>query len=236
MDEPKIIEWTEKAWNPTTGCDKVSSGCKNCYAESTAYWIKGMKKTDKYDNGFKLTLHENSLDEPMRYKKSQRIFLDSMSDVFHEGIPSEYIGRMFDIMNKCPQHSFIVLTKRADRMLELSPSLNWSENIWLGVTVEEGRYADRIGKLRKTDAMNKFVCAEPLLGDLGALDLTGIGWVVVGGESGKNARPIQEDWVKHLRDQCEEQNVPFTFKQWGGKNRDKNGSLLQGKYYHEMPV
>jgi len=172
----------------------------------------------------------------MSWKKPKQVFPCSMSDIFHEGIPSEFITRMFETMNSCPQHTFIVLTKRADNMLELSPSITWSQNIWLGVTVEEARYADRIEKLKQTPASNKFVCAEPLLGDLGELDLKGIDWVVAGGESGTDFRRCNEEWVLNLRDQCKAQGVAFTFKQWGGRFRKRNGSLLQGQYYHEMPV
>jgi protein gp37 len=172
----------------------------------------------------------------MKWKKPKQVFPGSMSDIFHENIPSKFIRSMFDTMNRCPQHTFIVLTKRADRMQELSPTINWSDNIWLGVTVEEARYTGRIETLKQTTAVNKFVCAEPLLSDLGELDLTGIDWVVVGGESGKNFRPCNKEWVIQLHDQCETQGLPFTFKQWGGKLRKRNGSLLQGRYYHEMPV
>ncbi len=236
MKEMKIVEWTEKSWNPVTGCDKISSGCANCYAKELAEGCMKRWKNPRYLNGFNLTLHEDLLEVPMKWKKSKQVFPCSMSDIFHEGIPSDFIRRMFDTMNRCPQHTFIVLTKRAERMLELSPTIGWSDNIWLGVTVEEARYADRIGQLKQTPASNKFVCAEPLLGDLGELDLQGINWVVVGGESGKNFRPCKEEWVLHLRDCCEAQGVDLTFKQWGGKFRKRNGSLLQGRYYHEMPV
>ena len=159
-----------------------------------------------------------------------------MSDIFHEGIPREFILKLFETMNRCPQHTFIVLTKRADHMLELSPFIQWPENIWLGVTVEEARYAGRIDTLKQTGAVNKFICAEPLLSDLGELDLSGIDWVVAGGESGTNSRPCNEEWVKNLRGQCDAQQIPFKFKQWGGRYRKRNGSLLQGQYYHDMPV
>jgi len=236
MKEMKIVEWTEQSWNPVTGCDKISSGCANCYAKELAEGCMKRWKNPRYTNGFNLTLHEDLLELPMRWKKPKQVFPCSMSDIFHEDIPSEFIKRLFETMNKCPQHTFIVLTKRADRMLELSPSLCLSDNIWLGVTVEEASYTGRIETLRQTAAANKFICAEPLLSDLGELDLTGIDWVVVGGESGRNFRPCNEDWVIGLRDQCEAQGVDFTFKQWGGKFRKRNGSLLQGRYYHEMPV
>ena len=236
MNEMKIVEWTEKSWNPVTGCDKISSGCANCYAKEAAEGYLKRWKNPRYTNGFNLTLHDDLLEIPLKWKKSKQVFPGSMSDIFHEDIPSKFIRKIFDTMNRCPQHTFIVLTKRADRMLELSPTLSWSDNIWLGVTVEVPRYTGRIDSLKLTGAANKFVCAEPILSDLGELDLTGIDWVVVGGESGKRFRPSKEEWVLHLRDQCKVQGVPFTFKQWGGRFRKRNGSLLQDKYHHEMPV
>jgi protein gp37 len=236
MSIVKIVEWTERPWNPVTGCDKISSGCANCYAKEAAEGYLKRWKNPRYTNGFNLTLHGDLVELPMTWKKPKQVFPCSMSDIFHEGIPKEYTMKLFDTMNACPQHTFIVLTKRADNMLELSPRITWSENIWLGVTMEEAKYVERIEKLKRTDALNKFVCAEPLLSDLGELDLTGIDWVVVGGESGSDSRPCNEEWVLNLRDQCETQEVAFTFKQWGGKFRKRNGSLLQGQYYHEMPV
>ena len=236
MKEMKIVEWTEKSWNPITGCDKISSGCANCYAVEAAQGYLRRWKNPRYTNGFNLTLHEDLLELPMKWKKPKQVFPCSMSDIFHEGIPSEFIKKLFETMNRCAQHTFIVLTKRAERMLELAPTIHWSDNIWLGVTVEEARYTGRIESLKQTVADNKFVCAEPLLSDLGELDLQGIDWVVVGGESGKDSRPCKEEWVIQLRDQCLAQEVAFTFKQWGGRFRKRNGSLLQGQYYHEMPV
>lgn len=236
MNEMKIVEWTERPWNPVTGCDKISSGCANCYAKELAEGCMKRWKNPRYLNGFNLTLHDDLLELPMSWKKSKQVFPCSMSDIFHEGIPIEYNKSMFETMNRCSQHTFIVLTKRADRMLELSSTIQWSDNIWLGVTVEEAKYVGRIEKLKLTSAVNKFVCAEPLLDDLGELDLTGIDWVVVGGESGKDSRPCNESWVIQLRDQCLAQDIAFTFKQWGGRFRKRNGSLLQGQYYHEMPV
>jgi len=236
MKEIKIVEWTERSWNPVTGCDKISSGCANCYAKEAAEGYLKRWKNPRYTNGFNLTLHEDLLELPMKWKKPKQVFPCSMSDIFHEDIPSEFIRKLFDTMNRCPQHTFIVLTKRADRMLELSPTINLSDNLWLGVTVEEAGYTGRIKKLKQTTASNKFVCAEPLLSDLGKLDLTGIDWVVVGGESGKSFRPCNAEWVENLRDHCEAQGVPFTFKQWGGRFHKRNGSILQGKYYHQMPV
>lgn len=236
MIEMKIVEWTERPWNPVTGCDKISSGCANCYAKEAAEGYLKRWKNPRYTNGFNLTLHEDLVELPVSWKKPKQIFPCSMSDIFHEGIPREFVLKLFATMNQCPQHTFIVLTKRAEHMLELSPSIQWPENIWLGVTVEEARYAGRIDALKQTGAVNKFICAEPLLCDLGKLDLSGIDWVVVGGESGKNSRPCKAEWAENLRDQCEAQQVPFTFKQWGGRYRKRNGSLLQGQYYHDMPV
>lgn len=233
--ENKIVEWTEQQWNPVTGCAKISTGCKNCYAERLAegYRYKGYPK---YKNGFRLTLHENLLAQPIRWKRPLRVFICSMSDIFHRAIPEDFILRAFETMNRCPWHTFIVLTKRADRMEELAPKINWTDNIWLGVTVEEAAYKDRIDCLRNTPAVRKFVCAEPLIGDLGQVNLTGIDWLVIGGESGPNSRPMDEEWVVSLRDQCRLQNVMFTFKQWGGVKRKDHGSLLQGEYHHDLPA
>lgn len=234
-DESKIVEWTEEPWNPMTGCTKISSGCLNCYAEKTAAWLLGMHNP-RYVNGFRLTLHEDLLDLPKRWRKARRVFIGSMSDIFHHDLPNDFILRAFQTMNECPQHTFIVLTKRADKMEMLAPEINWTDNIWLGVTVEEGKYKERIENLRNTPAHRKFVCAEPLIGDLGQVNLTGIDWLVIGGESGPNCRPMEEDWVISLRDQCLEQNVMFTFKQWGGLKRKENGSSLRGEYHHELPA
>ena len=189
----------------------------------------------RYKNGFTLTLHEDLLELPFRWRKPRRVFIGSMSDIFHQDIPNDFILKAFDTMNKCPQHTFIVLTKRADRMDELSPKINWTDNIWMGVTVEEAVYKHRIDSLRNTNAVEKFVCAEPLLGDLGEVDLTNMDWLVIGGESGPGCRPIKEGWVVSLKDQCAEQDVMFTFKQWGGRHREKNGSKLQGEYHHDLP-
>ena len=236
MKEMKTVEWTERSWNPVTGCNKISSGCANCYAKAAAEGYLKRWKNPRYTNGFNLTLHEDLVELPVSWKKPKQIFPCSMSDIFHEGIPREFILKLFETMNRCPHHTFIILTKRADHLLELTPSIIWSDNIWLGVTVEEARYAERVESLKLTAAVNKFICAEPLLSDVGELDLTGIDWLVVGGESGKDSRPCKEEWVENLRDQCEAQQVPITFKQWGGRYRKRNGSLLHGQYYHDMPL
>lgn len=230
----KIVEWTEQPWNPITGCTKISSGCINCYAEKSAAWLQRIGNR-RYTNGFNLTLHEDLLELPLRWRKPRRVFIGSMSDIFHHDIPNEFILRAFETMNQCPQHTFIVLTKRADKMEELATEINWTKNIWLGVTVEEAKYKERIESLRNTGAHRKFVCAEPLIGDLGKVDLASMDWLVIGGESGPNCRPMEEDWVISLRDQCHAQDVMFTFKQWGGKKRKENGSLLQGEYHHGLP-
>lgn len=233
--ESQIVEWTEQAWNPITGCAKISTGCANCYAEKQAEWLHRMNNP-RYKNGFRLTLHEDLLEQPLKWRKPRRIFIGSMSDIFQRAIPEDFVLRAFETMNRCPQHTFIVLTKRAERMEELAPKIVWTDNIWLGVTVEEAAYKERIDCLRNTPAVRKFVCAEPLIGDLGQVDLTGIDWLVIGGESGPNCRPIAEDWVASLRDQCREQGIMFTFKQWGGVKRKENGSLLQGEYHHDLPA
>ena len=225
----------EKPWNPVTGCTKVSSGCLNCYAEKLATTTFQRWHNPRHLNGFRITLHSDLLDVPTHWKKPQRIFTCSMSDLFHPEVPESYLLRVFETMRKCLQHTFLILTKRSERLVEFSSKIDWPENIWMGVTVEEYRCRNRINDLRKTNARHKFISAEPLLTDLRVLDLSEIDWVFVGGESGPNARAMEESWVIGIRDQCEAQQVMFTFKQWGGRNRKKNGSLLQGRYYHEMP-
>ena len=235
MTELKTAQWTETAWNPTTGCTKISSGCVHCYAEKQAHWLHGMNNK-RYHNIFNLTLHEDLLEKPMHWiKPKQGIFLGSMSDIFNYEIPNSFVLRAFETMNNCPQHTFIVLTKRDDKMEALSSEINWTENIWMGVTVEESKYKRRIDSLRNTGAKRKFICTEPLIGDLGEVNLDGIDWLVIGGESGPNCRPLEEDWVINLRDQCQKQSVLFTFKQWGGVKKENYGSLLQGEYYHDFP-
>jgi len=228
------IEWTEVTWNPTTGCNKVSAGCKNCYAESFSKRLKGMG-IDKYKNGFKLTLHPDVLDFPKKLRKPHKIFVNSMSDLFHEKIPLEFIQKVFKVMSDCPQHIFQVLTKRAKRLEELSPFLNWTDNIWMGVSVEDEKVKHRIDNLIKTDAKIKFLSLEPLLGPLPKLKLKKIDWVIVGGESGRKSRKIEEEWVEDIRKQCEKNNVAFFFKQWGGMNKKANGRELNGRTYDEMP-
>jgi len=229
------IEWTESTWNPVTGCTKISTGCKNCYAERMAKRLHAMGQKN-YRNGFKLTCHPESLELPLRWKKPQIIFVNSMSDLFHDDVPLDFIKDVFATMRQAKQHLFQVLTKRAERLVELSPVLGWPENVWMGVTVESNDYKDRINCLRKTGAGIKFLSLEPLLDDIGELDLFGIDWVIVGGESGPGARPMAIDWVRSIRDQCLDQQVPFFFKQWGGVNKKKAGRILDGHAWDQMPV
>ncbi len=228
------IEWTELTWNPTTGCNKVSQGCKFCYAEVMARRLKAMGQA-KYSNGFKLTLHEETLKIPYTWKTPKIVFVNSMSDLFHEKIPFEFIKRVFAVMNDNPQHVFQVLTKRADILLEYNKQLKWTHNIWMGVSVENEDELWRVNSLRKTKAKTKFLSCEPLLGHLTKLNLNKINWVIVGGESGRKPRPMKPEWVYEIYDKCESAGVKFFFKQWGGTNKKKTGRLLNGKTYDEMP-
>ncbi|MFH1370891.1 MAG: phage Gp37/Gp68 family protein [Planctomycetota bacterium] len=227
------IEWTQSTWNPVTGCSEISEGCKNCYAKRMALRLKAMG-LPAYRNGFCITCHPNMLDLPLHWKKPQLVFVNSMSDLFHAKVPLDFISRVFDIMNRT-SHIYQVLTKRAERLAELSSSLPWAKNIWAGVTVETLDYKDRIDLLRETNATVKFLSLEPLLEDIGTLDLTDIDWVIAGGESGPGARPMKADWVRNIREQCIEQQVPFFFKQWGGFNKKKRGRMLDGKIWDEIP-
>jgi protein gp37 len=228
------IEWTESTWNPLTGCTKISPGCKHCYAERMAKRLQGMGQP-RYANGFTLNLHEDILELPLSWKKPQLIFVNSMSDMFHEDVPALFIHKMFDVMRRATWHQFQVLTKRADRLREMSPSIAWPQNVWMGVSVERQDYVSRIDDLRGTGARVKFVSAEPLLGPLRTFDLRGIDWVIVGGESGPGARPIEEAWVLEIQARCQEARVPFFFKQWGGVNKKKAGRLLRGRTWDELP-
>ena len=229
------IEWTEATWNPVTGCNKISAGCKNCYAEKLSYRLKAMGQQN-YVNGFKLTLQPHMLELPLKWKKPQTIFVNSMSDLFHKEIPTDYIKQVFEVMNKAHWHRFQVLTKRAERIAELDDCLTWTDNIWMGVSVENKNYVHRIDHLRNTKARIKFLSLEPLLSPLKKLNLNNIDWVIVGGESGFKARPIKEDWVIDIRNQCSEADVAFFFKQWGGVQKKKNGRELQGKTYNDLPI
>jgi protein gp37 len=229
------IEWTESTWNPLTGCTKISPGCKHCYAERMALRLQAMGQPN-YANGFKLTLHERVLELPLHWKKPQLIFVNSMSDMFHKNVPLEFILRMFDVMRRASWHNFQVLTKRSERLLELDPLIDWPDNVWMGVSVENRDYTFRIDHLRKTHSRIKFLSLEPLLGPLPNLNLKGINWAIVGGESGPGARPVAEEWIVEIRDQCLAAHVPFFFKQWGGFNKKRNGRTLQGRTWDEMPA
>ena len=228
------IEWTGSTWNPVTGCDRVSAGCKNCYADRMAKRLQAMG-VEKYRNGFDVTLHPDVLEEPLKWKKPRMIFVNSMSDLFHKEIPFEYIAQIFSVMNRAEHHIFQILTKRPKRLVQLSKKLNWTENIWMGVTVENDKFVSRIDDLRKTDAKIKWLSLEPLLGPIENLQLNDIEWVVVGGESGPGARPIKEEWILDIKKQCNDQKSAFFFKQWGGVNKKKTGRLLKGRTYNELP-
>lgn len=235
------IEWTDKTWNPITGCTKKSTGCQHCYAETMSRRLKAMGLA-KYENGFAVTLHERCLEEPFAWKGSHNIFVCSMSDIFHEEVTFEFVDRMFEVINKTPQHRYQILTKRAERMAEYFATRKVPDNVWLGVTVEAQSSRFRIDCLRNLNASVKFLSCEPLLEDLGDLDLTNIDWIIVGGESGPQARPMQESWVLKIRNQVEQQGARFFFKQWGTwgadgikRNKHANGKLLKGKIVQEMP-
>lgn len=229
------IEWTERTWNPVTGCTKVSPGCKNCYAERMAKRLRGMGHPN-YVNGFELTMHEGVIDAPLGWRKPQVIFVNSMSDLFHRDVPLGFLRRVFDVMKRATQHRFQVLTKRAERLARLADELEWPPNVWMGVSVESERYVDRIDELRRTPAAVKFLSLEPLLGPLPDLDLQGIDWVIVGGESGPRARPMDPTWGRDLRDQCVAAGVAFFFKQWGGVWKKRTGRELDGRTWDEMPL
>jgi protein gp37 len=228
------IEWTDATWNPVTGCDKISPGCKHCYAERMAKRLKAMGNRS-YRNGFDLTLQPHMLDLPLKWKTPKRIFVNSMSDLFHDEVPLSYIQQVFDVMNLANWHQYQVLTKRAERVEKLSPSLVWGPRIWMGVSVESENYLYRIDHLRKTGAHVKFLSLEPLLGPLPKMNLCGIDWAIVGGESGPGARPINAEWVTDIRGQCATASVAFFFKQWGGVQKKKTGRELEGRTWDEMP-
>jgi protein gp37 len=229
------IEWTEATWNPVTGCDKVSPGCKHCYAEVMARRLHGMGQPN-YRNGFALTLQPQMLERPLGWRRPQMVFVNSMSDMFHRDVPLGFIERVFDVMARASWHTFQLLTKRAERLEELAAHLLWSENVWMGVSVERQDYSSRINHLRRTKAHTKFLSLEPLLGPLPSLDLRGIDWVIVGGESGPRARPMAEEWAVEILDQCRAAKVPFFFKQWGGRNKKRAGRVLNGRTWDEMPL
>lgn len=245
------IEWTTRTWNPVTGCDKVSAGCKFCYAERLSGRLKAMG-LKKYENGFDVTLHAESLDEPFTWKKPQVVFVCSMSDLFHDDVPEHFIKRIFKAINDTPQHTYQILTKRPERALRLAKSINWTKNIWLGTSIEDNRVLDRLNILKKIPAKTRFLSLEPLIGPLQNLSLKGVRWVIVGGESGPGARPIREEWVLNLKSQCKTYSIPFFFKQWGmakynpnpedptieksNENHAKGGCMLRGRIYRQMPT
>jgi len=228
------IEWTEMTWNPTTGCDKISAGCKYCYAEIMTRRLMAMG-VDKYKDGFKVRTHNDSLQTPFEWKKPKVVFVNSMSDLFHPKVPLDFIKKVFYVMNETPQHTYQVLTKRADRLFELHEQLNWTKNIWMGVSVEDSRVINRIDYLRKTNAATKFLSCEPLIGPLPKMNLKKIDWVIVGGESGRTPRPMDADWVLDIHYQCTKAKTAFFFKQWGGTNKKKAARILNGRTYDEMP-
>lgn len=235
MAQGSGIEWTESTWNPVTGCTKTSPGCRFCYAERMAERLQAMGQGN-YRNGFRLTLQPHMLDLPLRWKKPKMIFVNSMSDLFHKDVPLDYLQRVFDVMRRAHWHNFQVLTKRSERLAQQNAQIEWAANIWMGVSVETEVSRHRIDDLRSTGAFLKFLSLEPLLGPLPSLDLRGIGWVIVGGESGPRARPMDPAWAIDLRDQCRRANVPFFFKQWGGKNKKRAGRVLEGRTWEQMPV
>ena len=235
MSTNSSIEWTESTWNPLTGCTKISPGCKHCYAERMAHRLQAMGQPN-YANGFKLSLHEHVLEYPLRWKKPQMVFVNSMSDLFHPEVPLDFIQKAFAIMRQASWHTFQVLTKRSSRLLELEQVIDWPDNVWIGVSVELCDYAYRIDHVRQTHAQVKFLSLEPLLGPLPELNLHDIDWVIVGGESGPGARPIKESWIIDIRDQCQYAHVPFFFKQWGGISKKRYGRLLEGRTWDDMPM
>lgn len=234
MAKRTSIEWTNMTWNPVTGCTKVSQGCKNCYAERMANRLHAMR-SPRYQNGFELTIHADLVDLPRSWRQPRVIFVNSMSDLFHDAVPMDFIRQVFDTMAACPQHVFQVLTKRSRRLLEVAAELPWPSNVWMGVSVEDERVIERIDDLRAVRASTRFLSCEPLIGPLSNLNLTGIHWVIVGGESGPGARPMQGDWVREIRDRCEEARVAFFFKQWGGVRKHSTGRELDGCLHSSYP-
>jgi protein gp37 len=229
------IEWTEMTWNPVTGCTKISQGCKHCYAERMAKRLTAMGAY-RYRNGFSVTLHPDLIDVPRSWRQPRVVFVNSMSDLFHDDIPLAYIQRVFATMHDCSHHTFQVLTKRSERLVELAPHLDWPSNIWMGVSVEDARVIHRVTHLQSVPAKVRFLSLEPLIGPLNALPLDGIHWVIVGGESGPKARPMKKEWVTTIQGKCRSAKVPFFFKQWGGVRKDLAGRELNGRTYDDMPA
>ncbi len=234
MADRSRIEWTEATWNPVTGCDQVSPGCAHCYAKTFAERWRGVPG-HPYEQGFDLRLWPDRLDQPRRWKKSRTIFVNSMSDLFHEDIPFDFVERVFEVMVDCDQHTFQVLTKRHERLAELAPALPWPPNVWMGVSIENRRFVHRADFLRRVPSAVRFVSAEPLLGPLESLDLRDIHWLIAGGESGPRHRRIDPEWVLDLRNRCVDAEVAFFFKQWGGARPKSNGRLLEGRTWDELP-
>ncbi len=234
MAQASSIEWTESTWNPVTGCTKISSGCAHCYAERMAKRLRAMGQ-ERYRNGFKVTLQPDVVDMPLHWKRPRMIFVNSMSDLFHKDVPTEFIAECFAVMQRASQHTFQVLTKRPERAAELAPNLPWPSNVWMGTTVENADYVHRIRFLNQIPASVRFLSLEPLLGPIPQLPLNGIHWVIVGGESGPDARPMQAEWAQQIRNRCLAHAVPFFFKQWGGVQKSRAGRELDGQIWGEMP-
>lgn len=235
MAEITTIEWTDSTWNPVRGCTKISPGCKHCYALTFAERWRGIPG-HPYEQGFDLRLVPEKLEEPLKWKRPRRIFVNSMSDLFHEGVPEPFIRRVFEIMGEAHWHIFQILTKRAERLAELAPRLPWPDNVWQGVSVESEHYLERIAHLQCVQAAVRFLSIEPLLGPLPNLPLAGVSWVIVGGESGPNHRPIEVEWVREIRDQCTRRGVAFFFKQWGGHTPKAGGRRLDGREWNQLPL
>ena len=235
MAQNSSIEWTEATWNPVTGCTKISPGCKFCYAERMALRLKAMGQP-RYRDGFKVTLQDDLVELPLKWREPRMIFVNSMSDLFHRDIPIDFIQRCFETMRKASQHTFQILTKRPERVVELASDLPWPSNVWMGTSVESADYTWRIHELQRVPAKVRFLSVEPLLGPIPQLPLRGIAWVIVGGESGPGARPMDADWVRQIRDRCLRYNVPFFFKQWGGVQKSRSGRILDGRTWDEFPT
>ena len=235
MAQNSSIEWTEATWNPVTGCTKISPGCKFCYAERMAMRLKAMGQP-RYRNGFKVTLQDDLVELPLKWREPRMIFVNSMSDLFHPDIRVDFIQRCFETMRKASQHTFQILTKRPERVVELASDLPWPSNVWMGTSVESADYTWRIHELQRVPAKVRFLSVEPLLGPIPQLPVRGIAWVIVGGESGPGARPMDADWVRQIRDRCLRYNVPFFFKQWGGVQKSRSGRILDGRTWDEFPT
>jgi protein gp37 len=235
MADNSRIEWTQATWNPVTGCSKVSPGCAHCYAETFAERFRGVED-HPYQQGFDLRFWPERLEQPLRWKRSRVIFVNSMSDLFHEEIPLDFIQRVFGVMTEASQHVFQVLTKRHDRLAELAPALHWPNNVWMGVSIENKRWVERADRLRQVPSAVRFISAEPLLGPLIGLDLSGIDWLIAGGESGPRHRPVQEAWIVDLQRRCKQEGVAFFFKQWGGIHSKTGGRKLRGREWSQMPT